>query len=295
LLTINQPQGNHNGGWLAFSPRDGFLYIGIGDGGGTGDNDAGHTQDIGNSQDITDKLLGKMLRIDVDASDGPGGRYGIPPSNPFVDITGDDEIWSYGLRNPWRNAFDRETGDLYIADVGEGAWEEINFQKWPARGGESFGWRCREGAHRFASNVDCSATHIEPVMEYERGGFPFRCSITGGEVYRGCAIPDLHGTYFYADFCSDQIWSFEMLNDSVANRLERTRELAPGDNLEINRISSFGLDADGEIYILDRSDGEVFKIVPRGPPARCAASDPAVTTQGSSVDAEPSFRWLKTD
>ena len=119
LMTLAQPQTNHNGGWMAFGPRDGFLYIATGDGGGSGDNDSGHTSGLGNGQDTTDNLLGKLLRIDVDASDGPGGNYGIPPSNPFVGATGDDEIWSFGLRNPWRNAFDSITGDLYIADVGQ--------------------------------------------------------------------------------------------------------------------------------------------------------------------------------
>jgi glucose/arabinose dehydrogenase len=125
VITIAQPQANHNGGWLAFGPNDGLLYVATGDGGGGGDDDAGHTPGTGNAQDTTDNLLGKLLRIDVDGSNGPGGSYGIPPDNPFVGATGDDEIWSYGLRNPWRNAFDRLTGDLYIADVGQGSWEEV--------------------------------------------------------------------------------------------------------------------------------------------------------------------------
>jgi glucose/arabinose dehydrogenase len=275
LMTISQPQTNHNGGWIAFGPRDGYLYFSVGDGGGSGDNDAGHTPGLGNGQDITNNLLGKILRIDVDATDGPGGNYGIPPTNPFVDVTGDDEIWSYGLRNAWRNAFDRDTGDLYIADVGQNDWEEINFQEWPATGGESFGWRCREGANDFDISGDCSATHIEPVLEYALGGNPSRCSITGGEVYRGCAIPDLRGTYFYADYCSDQIWSFEMSNGSVTNEIERTSELDPGGSLDLDTISSFGRDADGEIYILDHADGEVFKIVSDGPSVRCPANVPA--------------------
>jgi glucose/arabinose dehydrogenase len=117
------------------------------------------------------------------------------PTNPFVDVTGDGEIWSYGLRNAWRNAFDRDTGDLYIADVGQNKWEEIDFLEWPATGGENFGWRCREGANGFDTSGDCSATHIDPVLEYAQGGNPSKCSVTGGEVYRGCAIPDLRRTY----------------------------------------------------------------------------------------------------
>jgi glucose/arabinose dehydrogenase len=275
LLTITQPQTNHNGGWLAFGPKDGYLYIATGDGGGSGDNDAGHTPGVGNAQDTTDNPLGKILRIDVDGNDGPGGNYGIPPGNPFVDATGDDEIWAYGLRNPWRNAFDRLTGDLYMADVGQGSWEEIDFQLASSAGGENWGWRCREGANDFDFSGGCeSATLLDPIAEYARGGSPFRCSITGGEVYRGCAVPDLHGTYFYADFCSDQIWSFEVQAGAVTNAQERTAELDPPGLLSIDDITSFGLDAQGEIYITDRG-GDVFKIVPDGPAAACPTSVPA--------------------
>jgi glucose/arabinose dehydrogenase len=139
LLTVGQPQTNHNGGWLGFGPSDGYLYIATGDGGGAGDEGGGHTQGVGNAQDITANLLGKILRIDVDGSDAPGGSYGIPPGNPFVGIEGDDEIWAHGLRNPWRNAFDAVTGDLYIADVGQSSWEEIDFQHASSAGGENWG------------------------------------------------------------------------------------------------------------------------------------------------------------
>lgn len=141
LIEINQPQSNHNGGWLGFGP-DGYLYIATGDGGGGGDDDSGHTAGVGNGQDITDNLLGKMLRINVDGDDFPGdpaSNYAIPVDNPFVGIIGDDEIWAFGLRNPWRNAFDRETGDLWIADVGQSAWEEVDFQDAASAGGENYG------------------------------------------------------------------------------------------------------------------------------------------------------------
>ncbi len=281
LLTISQPQTNHNGGWLAFGPKDGYLYIASGDGGGSGDDDTGHTPGIGNAQDITANLLGKLLRIDVDGNDGPGGNYGIPPSNPFVGITGDDEIWAYGLRNPWRNAFDRLTGDLYIADVGQGTWEEVDFQASSSTGGENWGWRCREGANDFNFTANCaSATLLDPILEYSHGGSPFRCSITGGEVYRGCALPDLSGSYFYADFCSDQIWSLEVQGGVATNVADRTAELHPPDALSIESITSFGLDAEGEIYIVDRG-GEVFKIVPDGPAAPCpTAVVPAISPHG---------------
>jgi glucose/arabinose dehydrogenase len=280
LLTIDQPQSNHNGGWMAFGPNDGLLYIAIGDGGGGGDDDAGHTPGVGNGQDITANLLGKILRIDVDGNDGPGGTYGIPPQNPFVNETGDDEIWAYGLRNPWRNAFDRLTGDLYIADVGQATWEEVDFQPAASAGGENWGWRCREGPDDFNFGGDCgSATLLDPIYEYSHGGSPFRCSITGGEVYRGCAVPDLSGTYFYADYCSDQIWSFQVQGGAVTNLQERTAELDPPGALSITNITSFGLDAEGEIYIVDRG-GEVFKIVPDGPAAACPSPVPATSRGG---------------
>jgi glucose/arabinose dehydrogenase len=280
LLAISQPQSNHNGGWLAFGPNDGYLYIATGDGGGGGDNEPGHTPGVGNGQDITDNLLGKILRIDVNGSDGPGGLYGIPPDNPFAGVAGDDEIWAYGLRNPWRNAFDRDNGDLYIADVGQNTWEEIDYQPWTSDGGESWGWRCREGAHDFNFNGGCeSVTHVEPIFEYSHGGSPFRCSITGGEVYRGCAVPDLRGTYFYADWCSDQIWSLVVKAGAATDQQERTAELDPPGPLSIDSITSFGSDADGELYIADR-DGDIYKIVPDGPAAACSQSIPA--SRGSS-------------
>ena len=260
ISSISQPQANHNGGWLAFGPNDGYLYIATGDGGGAGDDDGGHTFGTGNGQDITNNLLGKMLRIDVDG----GSPYAIPPDNPFVGISGDDEIWAYGLRNPWRNAFDRETGDLYIADVGQDDWEEISFQLAASTGGENYGWRCREGAHNFLYTPNCAGeTFVEPFYEY-RHSFSFFCSgsITGGEVYRGCAIPDLDGTYFFADWCSEAIWSIRRQEDGTFGDIEdRTSELAPGGGLVFGSIASFGTDANGEMYICDQSGGQVFKIV----------------------------------
>lgn len=265
LLTIDQPQANHNGGWLGFGPLDGYLYISSGDGGGGGDDDAGHTPGVGNGQDITDNLLGKLLRIDVDS----GSPYAVPGDNPFVDITGDDEIWAFGLRNAWRSAFDRLTGDLFIADVGQGTWEEVNFQPAASPGGENYGWRCREGAHDFNTSGDCSQTPFtEPIHEYIHGGTPFRCSITGGYVYRGCAIPDLRGTYFFADFCSEQIWTFRYAGMFINSANDRTAELAPGGGLSIDEIVSFGEDGAGELYIVDQGvgvgAGEIFKLVADG-------------------------------
>jgi glucose/arabinose dehydrogenase len=262
LLTIDQPQPNHNGGWVGFGPADGYLYIGTGDGGGGGDDDSGHTPGVGNGQDITDNLLGKMLRIDVDG----GSPYGIPPDNPFVGVTGDDEIWAFGLRNPWRCSFDRETAGFWIADVGQSAWEEVDYQPADSVGGENYGWRCREGKHDYNTEGDCSQTPFtEPVHEYSHGGDPFRCSITGGYAYRGCAIPTYRGRYFFADYCSGQIWSFSFDGENVSDLIDHSDELDPPGDLDISSISSFGEDARGELYICDLSGGEVFRIVPVEP------------------------------
>lgn len=260
LKTIAQPQTNHNGGWLGFGPNDGMLYAAMGDGGGGGDTGAGHTAATGNGQDITSNLLGKILRYDVS-----GGTAAIPPDNPFVNTNGDDEIWAYGLRNPWREAFDSLTGDLWIADVGQGSWEEVDFQPADSTGGENYGWRCREGAHNFNFEAFCSTlTFVEPVHEYARGGSPFRCAITGGEVYRGCLMPDYRGAYFFADYCAARIWSLRYDPDSgVATVTERTSELNP--TFSIGDITSFGRDAAGEVYICDQG-GEIHQIFPGGTP-----------------------------
>jgi glucose/arabinose dehydrogenase len=272
ILTFSQPQANHNGGWTVFGP-DGYLYIATGDGGNANDAGTGHTEPGGNAQDITSNLLGKILRIDVNGDDFPADAnrdYRIPPSNPFVGVTGDDEIWAYGLRNPWRNDFDPLTGDLYIADVGQDTVEEINFQ--PAstglpgspgyQGGRNYGWRCYEGTNIFNFDSVCTAfpgPFIAPIYTYTHAS---GCSVTGGVVYRGCAIPDLQGTYFFADYCSAFIRSFRVVGGVATAVTVRTTELAPGGGLGIASITSFGRDAFGEIYICDSTGGEVFKIIP---------------------------------
>lgn len=260
LLTIAQPFSNHNGGWIGFGPNDGFLYISMGDGGGA--NDTGNR-----AQDITNQLLGKMLRIDVDGDNGPGGNYGIPADNPFVGETGDDQIWAYGLRHPWRASFDRATGDLYIGDVGQDLWEEIDFQPANSTGGENYGWRCYEGDHTF-NTAGCPpmGTMEFPIHEYFHNiGF----SITGGYVYRGCDIPTLDGTYFFADYVFTRLWSFTYDGANVQDFTSRIAELSPSsDGFFINQISSFGEDAKGELYIVDQGSGisgQVFKIVPVDP------------------------------
>ncbi len=272
----------HYGGWMGFGP-DGNLYVASGDGGGP-------TQISGNAQDITDNLLGKILRIDIDRDDFPDDanrNYGIPPDNPFAGIDG-DEIWAYGLRNPWRCAFDDLTGDLYIADVGQADWEEINFEPADSTGGRNYGWKCMEGMHCTTfGGCDCPSPALTPpIHEYGHTGFPpfaFGCSITGGEVYRGCAIPELLGTYFYADYCSDQIWSFRY-NGAVSELQERTADFDPPRVLDISSISSFGKDAAGELYICDLSGGDVFKIIP-GNPIAIASTDPPA----GAIDARRPF------
>ncbi len=276
ILSALQPQPNHNGGWIAFGPNDDYLYIAIGDGGGGGDDDVGHTPGLGNGQDTT-KPLGKILRIDVDGTNGPGGTYGIPPTNPFASTAGRDEVWSYGLRNPWRNSFDPSNGDLYIADVGQNQWEEINHQPGTSTGGENWGWRCREGANDFNTTFTpacAGATLLDPIHEYQHGAPDFHCAVTGGEVYRGCAVPDLKGTYFFADWCSADIWSFVVSGGAKTQFTPRTSELAPGGGQTLNQISSFGRDAFGEIYITDRG-GQVYKIVPDGVASQCPARVPS--------------------
>ena len=248
LLRITQPFSNHNGGHLAFGP-DGYLYIASGDGGSGGDPQ-------GNGQNLSTRL-GKILRIDVDSA----SPYAIPPTNPFAGATpGDDAIWAYGVRNPWRNSFDRLTGDLYIADVGQNAYEEINYQPVSSSGGTNYGWNIVEGnGHCFSPSTGCNQTGLTlPVHEYSHA---LGCSVTGGYVYRGCALPDLRGTYFYGDYCSAFVRTFQIVGGIATNHQDRTAALESS-GVSIDSISSFGEDGRGELYITDLG-GEVFKIVPQ--------------------------------
>lgn len=252
ILTVDQPQANHNGGTLAFGPG-GMLWIGLGDGGGAGDPDE-------NAQDGM-TLLGKMLRIDVSSSTVMD-PYDVPADNPFGDDgTVLDEIWALGLRNPYRWSFDRETGDLYIADVGQAAWEEVDVEPAGAPGGRNYGWDCKEGTHDFEP-LPCAGKDLTPpVHEYPH--FSNGCtSVTGGNVYRGGEIPHLRGHYLFADFCQGRIWSFVWDGaGGIVDLRDRTAELTPPGGGSIDSVAAFGEDSSRELYIVDR-DGELFKIVP---------------------------------
>jgi glucose/arabinose dehydrogenase len=253
ILTIPQPYQNHKGGTLLFGPNDGYLYIGMGDGGSSGDPE--------NRAQDPSSLLGKILRIDVDA----GSPYAIPAGNPYAGPGLPlDEIWDLGLRNPYRWSFDRATGNMYIADVGQSLWEEVDFEAAHGSGGVNYGWRIMEGNHCYNPPQNCNTTGITlPIYEYSHGGTPPRCSITGGYVYRGNMIPSLRGTYFFADFCSNQIWSFRYDGAILTEFTDRTAELAPGAGLVLSDVAGFGEDSGGEMYIVDRgtgTDGEIYRI-----------------------------------
>jgi glucose/arabinose dehydrogenase len=282
VLSFVQPQANHNAGWIGFGP-DGYLYIASGDGGAGDDNAAGHTPETGNGQDITDNLLGKILRIGVASDDfplDPLRNYAIPPTNPFVGVTGDDEIWAYGLRNPWRASFDRVTGNFFIADVGQGTCEEINAQYQSSPGGENYGWRLREGlipTPTVGIGGPKPAGAIDPILNYPHPGSS--CggpdlgagftgyAVTGGYVYRG-PVTQLAGRYFFGDFVTAHIWSlvWDGTAPILANGTNFTgltdHSLDPmftPDVGTIGSIASFGEDAAGNLYIVDL-EGEVFRL-----------------------------------
>lgn len=242
ILAADQPFSNHNGGQVLFGP-DGYLYIMLGDGGSANDPD-------GRGQSLAEPL-GSILRVDPLEA----GGYVVPPDNPFVSTTGaQPEIWSHGLRNPWRAAFDPSSGDLYIADVGQNEWEEVNVSTSAdgAGRGLNFGWSVMEGPDCFR-DASCDQDPFElPVLSYDHGD---GCSITGGFVYRGAAIPALQGHYFYSDFCQGWVRSFRFEGGTAVDQFQWPT-LAPGGNLP-----SFGLDAAGELYVMS-TGGVVFKIVP---------------------------------
>ena len=232
ILAVRQPYANHNGGQVAFGP-DGYLYVGLGDGGAAGDPQ-GHGQD-------TSTLLGAILRIDVsDAT--PEQPYAIPPDNPFANTGGRAEIWAYGLRNPWRFSFDRATGALWAGDVGQNRWEEIDL----IEPGANYGWNILEGNHCFGARGDCQRDGmVPPVWVYSLDGEP--CSVIGGYVYHGAGIPWLKGAYIYGDFCSGKIFGLRYVNGKVAEH----RQLADTGL----SIMSFAEANDGELYLLSQKSG----------------------------------------
>lgn len=236
IFQIAQPFNNHNGGHMAFG-SDGYLYISLGDGGSANDP-------LGAGQN-TVFLLGSILRLDIDSS----LPYAIPEDNPFVSNgAGAGEIWAYGLRNVWRFSFDRATDDLYLADVGQNLWEEVNFQSADSRGGENYGWNVWEATHPFARGT--ATNLILPFAEYNHS---LGCSVTGGYVYRGEAIPDLEAVYLFGDYCSGRVW---------ASYRDRNMQWNTNQFLQTGfQISSFGEDAVGELYIIDYS-GVLYRIDP---------------------------------
>ncbi|MEE9132697.1 MAG: PQQ-dependent sugar dehydrogenase [Gemmatimonadota bacterium] len=236
IISLQQPFSNHNGGLVVFG-SDGMLYIGLGDGGSGGDPQ-GHGQN-------TSTLLGSLLRIDVDGGD----PYAVPLDNPFIGGGGAGEIWAYGLRNPWRFSFDRVANQLYIADVGQNAWEEVDVVS-ASEAGLNYGWNSMEGSQCFATDP-CDATDLVlPALEYGRSE---GCSVTGGYVYRGSAIPGIQGHYFYSDYCSGFLRSFRFTAGSVSDE----REWDVGD---LGSVLSFGQDADGELYVLS-GNGNLYRLV----------------------------------
>ncbi len=262
ILNFDHPAySTHNGGQIAFGP-DGNLYIGTGDGGGSGDP-------FDNAQDPA-SLLGKLLRIDVEPQ-GPGSApppigpftlylpiilqpqsapYGIPPDNPFVGVTGyREEIWALGLRNPWRFSFDRSNGDLYVADVGQSAREELDFQAAPSSGGENYGWSCKEGTLDFNLTPKCDGlTLIDPIFEYDHS---LGCSVTGGSIYRGPGNSGMQGIYFLGDYCSGRIWGVRPDNSSWAFSLLVDTPYS---------ISTFGEDEVGNLYLADYASGTIYQV-----------------------------------
>jgi glucose/arabinose dehydrogenase len=236
LLTVNQPYPNHNGGSVVFGP-DGYLYLGLGDGGSQGDPH-GHGQSL-------NTRLGKILRIDVDL----GAPYSIPAGNPYASGGGLPEIWAYGLRNPWRFVFDPATGDMYIADVGQDTWEEIDYVPAGTPGGLNFGWNIYEGNHPYAGGSSSGFTF--PVAEYNHS---YGCSVTGGVISRGAGLPAWNGIYLYGDFCTGYVWGLLNQGGNWQSQLLFETALA---------ISTFGMDEAGGVYLADYRSGTIYHLVPK--------------------------------
>jgi hypothetical protein len=269
LVTIAQPFTNHNGGQIKFGP-DGYLYVGMGDGGSSGDP--------GDRSQNPLELLGKMLRYEVNADEAT-----IPDDNPFVnDTTTLDDIWALGLRNPWRFSFDMDNGDLWIGDVGQNFYEEVNYQSASSTGGENWGWRCREGFHAFNS-LDCgpASDYDEPILEYDHNDN--RCSITGGYVYRGSDSELLNGVYLAIDYCSGYLFGYR-INEDAENQLYEFSDFGFG-------YTAFGQDDDGEMYVAN-ADGTIYKITDT-----CHTQIPALAYSSDSliVEVGANYYWFYND
>lgn len=264
LLVIPQPDQFHNASQLQFGP-DGFLYIGSGDGGFVGDPN-------NNAQNLS-TLLGKILRIDVDG----GSPYAIPPDNPFVGVPGArPEIWAYGVRNPWRFSFDRLTGDLYMGDVGQSTWEEVNFQPASSPGGENYGWRLMEGLHCYNPPTGCFNPSLTlPILEYEHQGFLGQCSVTGGFVYRGSRFPRFEGAYFYGDWCSGRVWAARQIAGQWISTEVLDSSISP---------NTFGEDEAGELFVGDDNTGTIYKLIDPMPFCDIATSQD-IYTVGETISA----------
>ena len=262
IITLLQPYSNHNGGTIAFR-KDGYLYIGLGDGGSSGDPEK-RAQDLSN-------LFGTILRIDVQTDKA----YVVPKSNPFNDFEKyKNEIWAYGLRNPWRFSFDALTGDMIIGDVGQNLWEEINIEYYGEKGGRNYGWNIMEGNHCYPLDVtDCKNTEfVMPAFEYPNNANYFKtlfgiiqpnmdgCSITGGYIYRGANIPSLYGRYIFGDYCTGKVWSIQFEDGIGKNLIDHTSEIMESMGKKEFYLSSFGEDNNRELYIIDYT-GTVYQLI----------------------------------
>ena len=261
ILQIKQPYSNHNGGTITFG-LDGYLYIGLGDGGSAGDPEK-------RAQDLS-SLFGSILRIDINTDD----YYLIPKDNPFINIeNAKSEIWSYGLRNPWRFSFDKLTGDMLIGDVGQSLWEEINFEPFLSKGGKNYGWNILEGNHCYPEDSKCSSDGFTmPSFEYPNNAnyaktlFGIKqpnmdgCSITGGYVYRGDKLKDMNGKYIFGDYCTGKIWSINISEGNGENLVNHTNSIMKSIGKKEFYLSSFGQNNDGEIFIVDYN-GTIYKLV----------------------------------
>ena len=296
VITFDQPFGNHNAGWLGFDPtatgpNRTYLHIATGDGGSGGDPQ-------NNSQNINN-LLGNILRIDIDGDDFASNtrNYAVPPDNPFVDAAGADEIWAYGLRNPYRTSFDRRTGDLWIGDVGQNAREEIDLLPNFSLGGENFGWRVREGSRCFDNgqtngNPPCSdSSLVAPVYDYAHGSGEFQGnSVTGGYVYRGSAA-EFQGHYFFADFVSSNVWTLDPFSSGPAV-VRRNDQLVPDEGRLSGSISSFAEDDAGELYIISIG-GTIFRVASTSRESRWFGSSSESGAAGDGATWEDAANWVR--